>query len=155
MTTLSFKTLAAALLLGGSGLVMAANDGQSRANELLAADPQYRETWQGVVKKEERLPEWVMNLSGTAEQMNAVEEDGDKYLVGPLCETVDTCRNNRLIVAFSYDKKHAYAMLVQVPAGLPADKSPTRHADYRFLGKPNEGMQKLLIEQLKKDPNWY
>ena len=28
-------------------------------------------------------------------------------------------------------------------------------ADYRFLGKPDEGMQKLLMEQLKKDPNWY
>ena len=108
-----------------------------------------------MVKKEERLPEWVMNLSGTAEQMNAVEEDGDKYLVGPLCETADTCLNKRLIVAFSYDKKYAYAMLVQVPAGLPADKSPTRHADYRFIGKPDEGMQKLLMEQLKKDPNWY
>ncbi|MBC3232806.1 inhibitor of vertebrate lysozyme family protein [Pseudomonas lurida] len=155
MTTLSFKAITAALLLGGSGLAMAANDGQSRANELLSADPQYRETWQGVVKKEERLPEWVMNLSGTAEQMNAVEEDGDKYLVGPLCETADTCLNRRLIVAFSLDKEDAYAMLVEVPAGLPADKSPTRHADYRFIGKPDEGMQKLLMEQLKKDPNWY
>lgn len=155
MTTLSFKTLAAALLLGGSGVVMAANDGQSRANELLAADPQYRETWQGVVKKEERLPEWVLNLSGTAEQMNAVQEDGDKYLVGPLCETADTCLKKRLIVAFSLDKEDAYALLVEVPAGLPADKSPTRHADYRFIGKPDEGMQKLLMEQLKKDPNWY
>ena len=57
MTTLSLKAMAAVLLLGGSGLAMAANDGQTRANELLSADPQYRETWQGVVKKEERLPE--------------------------------------------------------------------------------------------------
>ncbi|MFP3701013.1 Ivy family c-type lysozyme inhibitor, partial [Burkholderia sp. SIMBA_013] len=61
----------------------------------------------------------------------------------------------RLIVAFSFDKKHAYAMLVDVPAGLPADKSPTRHANYRFLGKPDDGMQALLQEQLRKDPNWY
>ncbi|USW96007.1 inhibitor of vertebrate lysozyme family protein [Pseudomonas proteolytica] len=154
MANLSFKTLAAALLLGGSGLAMAANDGQARANELLA-DPQYRETWQGVVKKEERLPEWVINLSGTSEQMNAVTEGGDGYLVGPLCETADTCLNKRLIVAFSMDKDDAYAMLVEVPAGLPADKSPTRHADYRFIGEPDEGMQNLLMEQLKKDPNWY
>lgn len=151
----SLKTLAAALLLGGSAMASAANDGQTRANELLNADPQYRETWQDVVAKEERLPEWVMNLSGAAEQMNAVEEDGDKFLVGPLCETQDTCRNKRLILAFSLDKDDAYAMLVEVPAGLPADKSPTRHADYRFIGKPDEGMQKLLMEQLKKDPNWY
>ncbi|WP_213937662.1 inhibitor of vertebrate lysozyme family protein [Pseudomonas sp. dw_612] len=150
-----FKTLAAALLLGGSAMAMAANDGQARANELLHSDPQYRETWTKVVKKEERLPEWVMNLTGDAEQMNAVQEDGDKYLVGPLCETQQTCLNKRLIVAFSFDKKDAYAMLVEVPAGLPADKSPTRHADYRFLGKPNQGMQDLLMEQLKKDPNWY
>jgi hypothetical protein len=149
------KTLAAALLLGGSAMAIAANDGQARVSELLNSDPQYRETWTKVVKKEERLPEWVMNLSGTSEQMNAVQEDGDKYLVGPLCEAQQTCLNNRLIVAFSFDKKDAHAMWVQVPAGLPADKSPTRHADYRFLGKPNPGMQNLLREQLKKDPNWY
>lgn len=150
-----FKPLAAALLLGGSATAMAANDGQTRANELLNTDPQYRKTWQEVVEKEERLPEWVMNLSGDAEQMNAVTEDGEQYLVGPLCETRDTCRSQRLIVAFSFDKKDAYAMLVEVPAGLPADKSPTRHAEYRFLGKPDPGMQGLLKEQLKKDPNWY
>jgi hypothetical protein len=136
-------------------MAMAANDGQARVNELLSSDPQYRETWTKVVKKEERLPEWVMNLTGTSDQMNAVTEDGDGYLVGPLCEKQDTCLSNRLIVAFSLDKKDAYAMWVQVPAGLPADKSPTRHADYRFLGKPDEGMQKLLMETLKKDPNWY
>jgi len=150
------KTLAAALLLGGGAMAMAANnDGQARANELLNSDPQYRDTWTKVVKKEERLPEWVMNLSGASEQMNAVEENGGKYLVGPLCETQQTCLNKRLIVAFSFNRKDAYAMLVEVPAGLPADKSPTRHADYRFLGKPNQGMQDLLMEQLKKDPNWY
>ncbi|QAX82560.1 hypothetical protein C2E19_01315 [Pseudomonas sp. DTU12.3] len=150
------KTLAAALLLGGSAMTMAANDGQARVNELLSSDPQYRQTWEGVVKKEERLPEWVMNLSGTPDQqMNAVTEDGDKYLVGPLCESADKCLNHRLIVAFSFDKKDAYAMLVDVPEGLPADKSPTRHATYRFLGKPDQGMQDLLMETLKKDPQWY
>ncbi|MBC3373172.1 hypothetical protein HU762_04375 [Pseudomonas sp. SWRI92] len=153
--SVSFKGLAAALLLGGSAMAMAANDGQMRVNQLLQADPQYRETWQGVVKKEERLPEWVMNLTGASEQMNAVEEDGDQYLVGPLCETQDTCKSKRLIVAVSFDKDDAYAMLVEVPVGLPTDKSPTRHADYRFLGNPDEGMQELLMEQLKKDPNWY
>lgn len=152
----ALKTLAAALLLGGSAMAMAANDGQARVNELLSSDPQYRETWQGVVKHEERLPEWVMNLSGTPDQqMNAVTEDGDKYLVGPLCESSDKCLNHRLIVAFSFDKKDAYAMLVDVPEGLPADKSPTRHATYRFLGKPDQGMQDLLMETLKKDPKWY
>ena len=155
MANLPFKALAAALLLGGSGLALAANDGQSRANELLSADPQYRETWQDVVKKEERLPEWVMNLSGTAEQMNAVEEDGDKYLVGPLCEAQDKCTYKRLIVAFSWDKDDAYGMLVEVPEGLPKDKSPTRHAQYRWLGKPDDGMKTMLQEQLKRDPNWY
>jgi len=147
--------LTLALLGSVSVTAMAANDGQSRANELLSSNAEYRETWSSVVKKEERLPDWVINLSGAAEQMNAVTEGGDKYLVGPICETQDTCRNKRLIVAFSLDRSHAYAMLVEVPAGLPADKSPTRHADYRFLGKPDEGMQGLLKEQLKKDPNWY
>lgn len=155
MASQSLKAVAVALLLGGSATALAASDGQARANELLSADPDYRQAWQAVVEKEERLPEWVMNLSGEAEQMNAVEEDGEPYLVGPLCETQATCLNKRLIVAFSFDKKDAYAMLVEVPAGLPSDKSPTRHAEYRFLGKPDPGMQKLLQEQLKKDPNWY
>lgn len=154
MFSRSFKVMTAALLMGGSAMALAANDGQSRANELLN-DAAYRDTWQKVVKKEDRLPEWVMNLSGSAEQMNAVNEDGDQYLVGPLCETAQTCLNKRLIVAVSLDKKHAYAMLVEVPAGLPADKSPTRHADYRFLGQPDVGIQALLKEQLKKAPNWY
>ena len=154
MFSRSFKAMAAALLMGGSAMALAANDGQARVNELLN-DADYRDAWQKVVKKEDRLPEWVMNLSGSAEQMNAVTEDDDQYLVGPLCETAQTCLNKRLIVAVSLDKKHAYAMLVEVPAGLPADKSPTRHADYRFLGQPDVGIQALLKEQLKKDPNWY
>ncbi|RMQ48041.1 hypothetical protein ALQ04_02784 [Pseudomonas cichorii] len=151
----SFHSLVAALLMGGSAMAIAANDGQARVNELLSSAPEYRQTWMEVVQKEERLPEWVINLSGTSEQMTAVTEDGDPYLVGPLCETAETCRSKRLIVSFSLDKEDAYGMLVEVPAGLPADKSPTRHATYRFLGKPDEGMQQLLKEQLSKDPNWY
>ena len=152
----SLHSLAAALLMGGSAMAMAANDGQTRVNELLSSAPEYRQTWMGVVKKEERLPDWVINLSGVSEQqMNAVTEDGKPYIVGPLCEKADSCRSERLIVAYSLDKQDAYAMLVDVPAGLPADKSPTRHATYRFLGKPDEGMQALLQEQLRKEPNWY
>lgn len=156
MSTTLGRALVAALIMGGSAVAMAANDGQVRANQILGSDPEYRETWQDVVKDEERLPEWVLNLSGTSEQqMSAVEEDGDKYLVGPLCESEQKCLNKRLIVAFSWDKDEAYGMLVEVPEGLPSDKSPTRHADYRWLGKPDEGMQALLKEQLKRDPNWY
>ena len=151
----SFHSLAAALLMGGSAMAAAANDGQARVNELLSSAPEYRQTWTKVVQKEERLPDWVINLSGTSEQMTAVTEDGDQYLVGPLCETAETCKSKRLIVSFSLDKEDAYAMLVEVPAGLPSDKSPTRHATYRFLGEPDEGMQQLLKEQLRKDPNWY
>jgi len=58
--SLSLKTLAATLLLGASALASAANDGQARANPLLSSDPQFRQTWQGVVYKEERLPERVL-----------------------------------------------------------------------------------------------
>lgn len=148
--------LAGALLLGAVSTAWAANDGQVSANQLLGSDPEYRETWQDTIKGEERLPDWVINLSGSSPlQMSAVSEDGDKYLVGPLCEAQDKCTYKRLIVAFSWDKDEAYAMLVEVPEGLPADKSPTRHAQYRWLGKPDQGMQALLQEQLKRDPNWY
>ncbi|HHJ1295503.1 inhibitor of vertebrate lysozyme family protein [Pseudomonas sp. P1B16] len=148
--------LAAACLLGGSAAAMAANDGQVRVDQLLGSDPEYRETWQDTIKGEERLPDWVVNLTGSAqEQMSAVTEDGDQYLVGPLCETAQNCTYKRLIVAFSWDKDQAYGMLVEVPEGLPSDKSPTRHAQYRFIGEPDDGMQAMLREQLKRDPKWY
>ena len=150
------RMLAGALLLGVVTTAMAANDGQVRANQVLSTDPAYRETWQDAIKGEERLPEWVINLSGSSPlQMSAVTEDGDQYLVGPLCESDNNCTHKRLIVAFSWDKDDAYGMLVEVPEGLPADKSPTRHADYRWLGKPDDGMKAMLQEQLKRDPNWY
>jgi len=155
LQTRPLQTLVAAVLLSGSAFVSASNDGQTRVGELLSSSPEYRQAWTHVVKQEERLPDWVISLSGSSEPMSAVTEHGDKYLVGPLCETADSCLNNRLIVAVSFDKKDAYAMWVQVPAGLPADKSPTRHADYRFLGKPDKDMQALLMEQLRKDPKWY
>ncbi|MBF8778734.1 inhibitor of vertebrate lysozyme family protein [Pseudomonas fulva] len=146
----------AVALLGCSATALAANDGQVRVNQLLGSDQEYRETWQGVVKGQERLPDWVINLSGSSpQQMSAVTEEGDRYLVGPLCEAEGKCTYKRLIVAFSWDKEDAYGMLVEVPEGLPGDKSPTRHASYRWLGDPDDGMKALLQEQLKRDPNWY
>lgn len=151
-----YRALAGALMVGACTAAMAANDGQVRTSQLLGSDPEYRETWQKVVKKQERLPDWVINLSGAStEQMTAIEEDGDKYLVGPLCETEQSCDSSRLIVAFSWDKDEAYALWVQVPAGLPADKSPSRHTDKRWLGEPDDSMKQMLEEQLKKDPNYY
>lgn len=156
MNTLLRRALAAALLLGSSAAALAANDGQMYVNKLLGTDEHYRETWQDAIKGQERLPEWVINLSGTSQlQMSSTTEDGDKYLVGPLCQAADNCTYKRLIVAFSWDKSKAYGMLVEVPEGLPKDKSPTRHAQYHWIGTPDEGMQELLKEQLKRDPNWY
>jgi len=156
MSRMLSTALAAALLMGGSAAAMAANDGQVRVDQLLGSDPEYRETWQDTIKGEERLPDWVVNLTGSAqEQMSAVTEAGDQYLVGPLCETAQNCTYKRLIVAFSWDKDQAYGMLVEVPEGLPSDKSPTRHAQYRFIGEPDDGMQAMLREQLKRDPKWY
>lgn len=144
-----------ALLLGASLAAQATDtDAEFRLNELLGSDEQYRETWRETLDDEERLPEWVMNLSGKAEPMQALEEDGDQYLVGQLCEP-QQCFQQRLYVAFSWDKQRAYALWVQLPSGLPADKSPSRHASFRWLGEPDEGMQRLLKDQLKTDPNWY
>ena len=149
------KTLAAALLLGGSAAALAANnDGEFRLNQLLASHPDYREAWTELIDDEERLPDWVINLSGVATPMQTLEEDGDQYLVGQLCET-DDCSHQRLYAAFSWDKDDAYALWVQVPTGLPQGKTPSQHADLRWLGEPDEGIKQLLLEQLKKDPNWY
>ena len=84
---MTIKTLLAALMLGGSAAALAADtDGQFRLNELLSSDPVYQQSWQELVEDESRLPEWVMNLSGLATPMLGLEDDGDKYLVGQLCE---------------------------------------------------------------------
>ena len=156
MSRLLRNAVAGVLMMSATAAALAANDGQLRVDQLLGSDTEYRESWQGAVKGEERLPDWVLNLTGSSpQQMSAVTEDGDKYLVGPLCEAADKCTYKRLIVAFSWDKDDAYGMLVEVPEGLPSDKSPTRHAQYRWLGKPDEGMKTMLQEQLKRDPNWY
>ncbi|MBU1329409.1 MAG: inhibitor of vertebrate lysozyme family protein, partial [Gammaproteobacteria bacterium] len=118
---MTIKTLLAALLLGGSAAALAADtDGQFRLNELLASDPAYQESWQELVEDESRLPDWVMNLSGIASPMQGLDDDGDKYLVGQLCEE-HNCFNQRLYVAFSWDKDDAYALYVQLPDGLPTD----------------------------------
>jgi len=134
---------------------MADNDGQERAGNLIATDTEYREAWQDAVGKQERLPDWVLNLSGASSAMKAVTEGGDKYLVGQVCEKADDCLHDRVIVAFSWNKSKAYVLWVSVPAGLPQDKSPSRHASYKWMGNPDEGMQALLTEQLKSDPQWY
>ena len=149
--------LGASVTLAAHAADTADTDGLFRLNELLSTDAEFRDTWQQLLEDEERLPEWVTNLSGQAEPMKVLMEDGDKYLVGPLCDPAQ-CFQQRLYVAFGWDDKdvqRAYALWVQVPKGLPADKSPSRHATYRWLGEPDEGMQALLKEQLKADPNWY
>lgn len=150
MKVAAFRALVAAGLFAGSSLALAANDGQAQVNGLLSSDPMYLSTWKQVVRKEERLPDWVINLSGTStQQMTAAQAKGDKYLVGPLCESVQACDHERLIVAFSWDKQDAYALLASVPAALPADTTP-RKTEYRWLGKPSEAVQQLLTEQLGK-----
>ncbi|MBB4861780.1 hypothetical protein HNP46_000617 [Pseudomonas nitritireducens] len=145
------------VLLGAGVHALAAEadkDAQYRLNELIASDEQYRDTWQSVIKDESRLPDWVMNLSGTATPMQAVDEQGDKYLVGELCEP-HNCSAHRLYVAFTWDKDKAYALYVQVPENLPADKSPSKHASFRWLGEPDDSVKRILDDQLKSDPNWY
>ncbi|MHA6491869.1 inhibitor of vertebrate lysozyme family protein [Pseudomonas borbori] len=148
-------TLAAVLLLGSGEAALAADtDAQMRLNELLSSHEEYRESWQALIEDESRLPDWILNLSGYAEPMQALEDDGDNYLVGTLC-LPENCFNQRLYAAFTWDKAKAYALYVQVPDALPTDKAPSKHATFRWLGEPDAAQKRLLEEQLKRDPNWY
>ncbi|WP_312934739.1 inhibitor of vertebrate lysozyme family protein [Pseudomonas sp.] len=145
MNNLLRHTLAAALLLGSSTATLAANDGQVYLNQLLGSGNEYRGAWQDAIKGQERLPDWVINLSGTAQQqMSATTEDGDKYLVGSLCESEQTCSQKRLVAAFSWDKDDAYGLLVEAPA----ESSPTHDPRLRWIGDPDDGMKAMLKEQL-------
>lgn len=149
------KTIAAALLLGGALAAQAADrDAIFHVNELLASDPNSRAAWQDLVEDEKRLPDWVMNLSGVSTPMQTLESDSDRYLVGQVCES-HNCFNQRLYVAFDWDKDNAYALYVQVPDNLPEDRAPSEHASLRWLGEPDEEVQQVLKEQLRADPNWF
>src|SRR5690606_6964648 len=112
-------------LLSAAALA-ADTDAQFHPGELLA-DKEHRHAWQQLVEDEERLPDWVINLTGSSEPARALPADGDDYLVARLCEPT-RCLQQQLHVAFSWDKDEAYALYVQVPDALPADQAPSRHA---------------------------
>jgi hypothetical protein len=148
-------TLPAALLLGGSVAAGAADkDAEFHLSELFSSDLEYRQAWQQLLEGESRLPDWVIDLNGVAPPMQGLDDDGDKYLAGQLCEARN-CFNQRLYVAFSWDKDDAYALYVQLPDGLPTDRAPSQHADARWLDKPDARVRQMLEEQLKSDPNGY
>ncbi|QEY60596.1 hypothetical protein FXN65_00510 [Metapseudomonas lalkuanensis] len=117
--------------LAGPSALAADRDAQHRLNELPGSDPGYRETWQ-----------------------ESVEDKGDRFLVGELCEARSCCNQHRY-VAFSWNKDAVRGLYVQVPDGLPSGKSPSRHASFRWLGEPDDEVRRILDEQLKADPNWY
>jgi hypothetical protein len=145
-----------ALLLSGaiSGTALATDtDAQFHPGELLA-DKEHRRAWQQVVEAEERLPEWILNLSGASQPARALKADGKDYLVARVCEAA-RCLQQQLHVVFSINKDDAYALWAQVPDALPADKAPSQHASLRWLGEPDENVRQLLVEQLKASPGWY
>ncbi|MFI8746287.1 inhibitor of vertebrate lysozyme family protein [Pseudomonas sp. NPDC077186] len=147
--------IAAALLLGGALAAQAADrDATFHPGELLSSDDGYRAAWQELVEDEQRLPDWLLNLSGPSTPMQAVESANDRFLVGQLCEA-HNCFNQRLYLAFDWDKDNAYALYVQVPENLPEDRAPSEHASLRWLGEPDEEVRRLLEEQLRSDPNWF
>lgn len=151
----SIHAIAAALLMGGALAAQAADrDASFHPGELLTSNAEYREAWQDLVKNEERLPDWLINLSGLSTPMQAVEADSDRYLVGQICEA-HRCFSQRAYVAFEWEDDDAYALYVQVPDGLPEDRAPSEHASLRWLGDPDEEIQQMLMERLRSDPNWY
>lgn len=93
-----------------------------------------------------------MNLSGTATPTHAVDDQGDKYLIGSLCERFGR-RGQRLLVTFDWDRGHTHGFYVQVLGGLPQDGSPNKHASLCWSDKPESAIQKILDEQLKVNPN--
>ncbi len=151
----SIHPIVAALLMGGALAVQAADrDASFQPGELLTSNAEYRQAWQDLVQDEERLPDWLINLSGLSSPMQAVEADSDRYLVGQVCEA-HRCFSQRAYVAFEWGDDEAYALLVQVPDGLPEDRVPSEHATLRWLGDPDEEVQQMLMEQLNGDPDWY
>ena len=151
----AIRATAAALLLGGALAAQAADrDAEFHPAELLSSNAQYREAWQELVEDEQRLPDWLLNLSGQSTPMQALEADDERYLVGRVC-AADNCFNQHVYVAFEWEDDEAYALYVQVPGGLPEGRAPSEHARLRWLGEPDEDVRQLLEEQLRGEADWY
>lgn len=120
----------------------------------LLANEEFRSAWEKLVREEERLPDWVLNLDGQAFPMIALEAAGRRYLFGKLCQ-IDDCGQERLLVLIDRDWDRAHALYVRLPEALPEDRAPSRHAYLRWLGDPNAAQRRLLEEQLSLEPDWY
>ena len=115
----SIRGTAAALLLGGVLAAQGADrDTAFHPAELLRGNAEYREAWRKLVEDEQRLPDWLVSLSGQSSPVQALEAGDERYLVGQVCAP-DNCFNQRVYVAFEWEDDKAYALQVQLPERLP------------------------------------
>lgn len=119
----------------------------------LVQQPQYKSSWQKMIKGQKNLPAWARKGAGTSAPPEWAEWDGKKYQVGNICKPHD-CASHFLLVAFSEDKKRAWGVRISVEDKPEALETPSQFATYQWLGQPDERMKNLLMAQLEKDPNW-
>ena len=114
----SIHAIAAALLMGGALAAQAADrDTRFHPGELLTSNAEYRQAWQDLVKDEERLPEWLINLSGLSTPMQAVEADSDRYLVGQVCEALLLVVDHqvaRVVADVRCERQERFAVVVRL-----------------------------------------
>lgn len=121
--------------------------------ELLHSKASYKKTWAQMFNGEKNVPGWALKASGISPPYSMVRTASGDAIYGEICKPHD-CFNNRFYATFSPDRRKVWGLLVIVRDTPEAIQNPKRFAHYRWFGKPDTAVQKLLTEQLEADPDW-
>lgn len=122
----------------------------------LAKKPEYKATWASIFKGEYSPPKWVDELDAlSAPVVEITDNEGKTYIVGSMCKSGD-CISDRLVAAFSSDRKKAWGLGITLPAGLGKEGTahPKQYATLRWYNKPEQNVRKVIMGYVEKDPGW-
>ncbi|AIJ09430.1 MULTISPECIES: inhibitor of vertebrate lysozyme family protein [Edwardsiella] len=149
------KTIAgalAALLLAYGAPVMADEAIPPSLSELMA-QPSYQQSWKQALQGEKDLPLWVRSGQGTSAPPQTLTWQGKAYQVGMVCQP-HNCGNRQLFIAFSADRRQAWALRVTLPDSDAAMLQPAKYARFQWLGNPDASLKALLMQQVTSQPDW-
>ncbi|WP_392440152.1 inhibitor of vertebrate lysozyme family protein [Edwardsiella piscicida] len=142
----------AALLLAYGAPGMADETIPPSLSELMA-QPSYQQSWKQALQGEKDLPSWVRSGQGTSAPPQTLTWQGKAYHVGMVCQP-HNCGNRQLFIAFSADRRQAWALRVTLPDSDAAMLQPAKYARFQWLGNPDASLKALLMQQVTSQPDW-
>ncbi|ACR68365.1 hypothetical protein DBV23_02615 [Edwardsiella ictaluri] len=149
------KTIAgvlAALLLAYAAPGMADEAIPPSLSELMA-QPSYQQSWKQALQGEKDLPSWVRSGQGTSTPPQTLTWQDKAYQVGMICQP-HNCGNRQVFIAFSGDRRQAWALRVTLPDSDAAMLHPSKHVHFQWLGNPDASLKTLLMKQVTSQPGW-